>query len=242
MENVLEVQGITKRFGGVVAVSNFTAQIKPGEIVGIIGPNGAGKTTILNLISGIYRPDSGSIVLEGKELSKLSRWQIAQAGIARTFQHIRLFDSLTAIENVMTIMSNVERLKEKKLKEKSEKLMLDFGWTDAVDCMVRDLPYAKKRRIELLCALSLNPRLLMLDEPAAGLNLCEIQDLIEYVSKINKEYKIPIVLIEHRLEVIMSLCSSVYVVSFGQTIAHGNTAEIWKDPVVISAYLGEGAY
>lgn len=242
MRYVFEVKNLSKNFGGVSAVSNFNAQVKEGEIVGIIGPNGAGKTTILNLISGIYKPDSGQVFLNGSELTGIERWQIARAGVARTFQNIRLFDSLSAVENVMVVLSPAgKRPKEKELFERARTLMDTFGWSDDYDAPVRDLPYGKKRRLELIRALSLEPKLLMLDEPAAGLNPTEIQELIAYIADINREYKIPVILIEHRLEMIMALCDTVYVVSFGKTIGRGTPQEVWEDPAVIAAYLGEEA-
>jgi branched-chain amino acid transport system ATP-binding protein len=230
---------LSKNFGGVQAVNRFNCTVKKGEIVRIIGPNGAGKTTILNLISNIVPADNGEIYLEGQNLRGKPRWQIARSGIARTFRNIRLFNSLDILNNISVIYNN-SSVSGKNAKSEAKRILDEFGWTDPVDISAGSLPYGLQRRVELIRAMALNPKLLMLDEPAAGLNPTEIQELVAYISNINQKYEVGIIIIEHRLEVIMNLCSKIYVLSFGQTIAIGTPDQVQHDAGVIEAYLGTG--
>jgi branched-chain amino acid transport system ATP-binding protein len=211
------------------------------EIVGIIGPNGAGKTTALNLISGITPVDSGEVVLNGIHLENMTMHQVAHSGVSRTFQNIRLFDSMTSIQNIMvsmqamnaTIRGNAQAIKN------ARAVMDEFQWSQDYDILPKNLPYGLKRRLELIRAMSQKPNILMLDEPAAGLNPTEINELIGFIRYIRDEYKICIILIEHRLEVVYSLCNRTYVLNYGKLLAQGETAVVLKDPEVIKAYIGE---
>ena len=236
---MFEAKNLSKNFGGIQAVNKFNCVIDDGEIVGIIGPNGAGKTTVLNLISAITHPDQGEVYLDGKLLNNRKSWEIARGGIARTFQNIRLFQSLDVIGNIMIILSNKKKhANSAQLRKEAKALLEEFGWTDRTDISPASLPYGMQRRVELIRAMALKPRVLMLDEPAAGLNPTEIKELMHYIRMINEKYRIGIIIIEHRLEVIFGLCKRVYVISFGQQIAVGTPDEIQKNKKVIEAYLG----
>jgi len=238
-KHILEIKGLSKSFGGTVAVNDFNAHVEEGQIVGIIGPNGAGKTTIINIISRIVKQDSGTIILDGVPVDHYSKYRIAHAGFGRTFQNIRLFTSLNAQENIMLVLKErYPRMKEKELRQRSEKLMNDFGWTDPLDVNPGGLPYGTRRKLELIRAMALEPKILMLDEPAAGMNAVEIQELIEYIREIREKHRIGIIIIEHRMEVIYNLCDYVYVQAFGKTISQGTSTEVTSDAAVIEAYLG----
>lgn len=238
--HVLEIHGLSKNFGGTVAIDDFNAQVRSGQIVGIIGPNGAGKTTIINTVSRIVRQDKGSVYFDGKCLDRMPMWKIARQGIGRTFQNIRLFSSLTVQENVMLVLKErYGKLSEKEQREKSAQLMRDFGWSGSLEAHPGGLPYGTKRKLELIRAMALDPKLLMLDEPAAGMNPVEIQELISYIREIREKHNLAIVVIEHRMEVIRGLCDHVYVQASGKTIAQGTSASVISDPRVIEAYLGD---
>ena len=235
---MLEIRHMNKSFGGVQAIVDFNMVMEQGQRVGIIGPNGAGKTTILNCISNISPADSGSVILDGTELHRLKKWQIAQAGVARTFQNIRLFHSMTVLQNVSTILGCREK-GEKKIRQDALHLLEELGWTDPVDICAKNLPYGKQRKLELVRAIASEPKVLMLDEPAAGLNPTEIDELIGYINWLHENSRVSILMIEHRMEMIKNICEYCYVQNYGKTIAQGPTEQVLADPVVIRAYLGE---
>jgi len=251
--NRLEVRNISKSFGGVQAVADFSLELKHKDIVGIIGPNGAGKTTAFNLISGVYKIDTGNIILEEKDITGFEQHEITRAGIARTFQNIRLFQGLDVIENVMTaadpytnynIFETISRLgrRKKQEAENMEKSMhyLDIvGLKDLAHEKPGSLPYGLQRKLEIARALATNPRVLLLDEPAAGLNPSEVRDFIELVKRLHKDFDISILIIEHRMEVIMELCRWIYVLNFGKLLASGTPSDIQNNKEVTEAYIGE---
>ncbi len=250
---LLQCQGISKRFGGVVAVNSFSATVRQNHLIGIIGPNGAGKTTILNLLSGLYPHDAGSVTFQGRPIGGLRSFEIGRLGIARTFQNIRLFEDMSVLDNVRSAYSwraEYGLLKamvgwkgvgnfEHRVIEQS------LAWLDKLGLAAHrheeagSLPYGLQRRVELARALAGEPRLLLLDEPAAGLNPAEVRALIELLRQLFTDLRLSIILIEHRMEVVMELCQWIYVQNFGSTIAEGTPEQIQRDPVVISAYLGE---
>jgi branched-chain amino acid transport system ATP-binding protein len=250
---LLKVKGLSKRFGGVVAVDDFNAKIGKGQLIGIIGPNGAGKTTILNLLSGIYACDSGEIRFNGRRITGLPSFEIGRLGIARTFQNIRLFEDMSVLDNIRSAYSwraGYGLLKamvgwkgvgssEHRVVEQSRHWLEKVGLRENLHEDAGSLPYGLQRRLELARALAGEPQLLLLDEPAAGLNPAEVRGLIELLRKLFTELTLSIILIEHRMEVVMELCQWIYVQNFGGTIAQGTPEEIQKDPVVINAYLGE---
>lgn len=253
MSNRLEVSNIAKSFGGVKAVQDISLTVAPNQIISIIGPNGAGKTTVFNLISGIYPLDSGSVVLEGKEISKKQQHEITKSGIARTFQNIRLFKGLSVIENVMTAHDPLisyglfdcflSTPKKKRLDKENEQLSeyyLDLvGLAKYRDEDPFNLPYGHQRKLEIARALATYPKVLLLDEPAAGLNTVEVLDLIELIKKLHKLLDISIIIIDHRMELIMELSEKIYVLNFGQLLAEGTPAEIQSNDIVTKAYIGE---
>ena len=253
---MLKIDNITMKFGGVVAVNQFNASISKGEIVGLIGPNGAGKTTIFNMITGVYKPTLGSIIYEVNEneedITGLRPDKIAKLGICRTFQNIRLFKELTVMDNVFIgnhlrldsgVFSAVLRLpkyrsEEKEEFEKSRYLLEKVGLYEERDEKAFSLPYGKQRRLEIARALATGPKLLLLDEPAAGMNPQETRDLMEFIMDIKKEFKLTIFLIEHHMEVVMGICERIYVLDHGILIKEGNPLEVQNDQRVIEAYLG----
>ncbi len=254
---ILSIHKLTKAFGGLMAVSNVSMDLEPGELVGLIGPNGAGKTTVFNLLTGIYVPTSGTITLEkeGKQTSLQGRkpYTICKAGLARTFQNIRLFKDLSVLDNVRIAMNkNVHyglfsglfhtksySSEEKQLLEKSINLLKILDLEHKKDELARNLPYGEQRRLEIIRALAAEPSLLLLDEPAAGMNPAETANLTEMISWIRQNFNLTILLIEHDMSLVMKICERIYVLDYGMVIAEGTPSEIKANRRVIEAYLGE---
>ncbi|WP_410495330.1 ABC transporter ATP-binding protein [Cellulosilyticum sp. ST5] len=250
---MLEAKNATMQFGGLIAVNELNIEINEGEIVAIIGPNGAGKTTAFNMITGVYTPTIGSILFNGKCLNKMKPNKIAELGIARTFQNIRLFKNLTVLENVL--IANHLRLKSGLFSsvlhlpnaQKEEKEMLEYslsilectGLLEHKDDIASSLPYGLQRRLEIARALATKPKLLLLDEPAAGMNPKESEDLTEFIRQIRNQFDLTILLIEHHMQLVMGISERIYVLEYGTTIAYGTPTEIQNNKAVIKAYLGE---
>ncbi len=250
---LLEARGVTHYFGGLCAVDDFNLRLEPGELVGIIGPNGAGKTTVFNLVTGVYRATRGSIRFEGAELVGRTPHQITDRGIARTFQNIRLFRDLSVLDNIriahyartgytpLEALLHVGRYgrEERRIREHSLELLDIFRLAHLSRETARNLPYGLQRRLEIARALAVAPRLLLLDEPAAGMNPNEIGQLMEFIAWIRKEFSLTILLIEHQMKLVMGICERLMVLDFGATIAAGTPAEVRADRKVLEAYLGE---
>jgi branched-chain amino acid transport system ATP-binding protein len=250
---MLQIKDLTLYFGGLRAVSNFNLDLEPGELIAIIGPNGAGKTTIFNLITGIYRPTKGSIIFDGLNLvGKESNWIIAH-GIARTFQNIRLFKELSVLDNVRIacysqlryspldalLHSSRFQLEEERILNETMDHFSLFGLDRLADEKSKNLPYGLQRRLEIVRALATHPKLLLLDEPAAGINPSEITKLMELIQWVRKKFGLTIIMIEHQMRVVMGICERIKVIDFGETIAEGTPWEIQHNPRVLEAYLGE---
>lgn len=253
MNAVLKVDKISIEFGGLKAVADFSLTLSEGELVGLIGPNGAGKTTVFNMLTGVYLPTSGSIALDGRSLVKVPPHQINRRGIARTFQNIRLFKEMTVLENVLishharigySILNGFLHLpafhrKEKEMREEALELLDIFHIAEKQDELAKNLPYGEQRKLEIVRALATHPKVLLLDEPAAGMNPQETHDLMNLIRFIRDRFNLTILLIEHDMSLVMGICERILVLDYGQTIAMGTPAEISKNPQVIKAYLGE---
>lgn len=249
---VLEMRNVEKHFGGVHAIDDFSLELEHGKIHGLIGPNGAGKTTIFNNITGIYAPSAGKIFFNGTDITGMKPYKVARLGIGRTFQNIRLFSNLSVIDNVI-IASNLDatynmpqavfktkkyKERENHLKEKAMGLLEVVGLEDKVNERASSLPYGHQRKLEIARAMALDPKLLLLDEPAAGMNTEESLELVEFVREIRNRFDITILMIEHHMDVVTNLCDYCTVLNFGKTIAVGTPAEVKSNPEVIKAYLG----
>ena len=253
--SLLRIEGLTKFFGGLKAVSNFDVTIKKGELIGLIGPNGAGKTTVFNMITGLYPVSSGSIEFNGADIVGMEPHLITHLGIARTFQNIRLFPTLSVLDNVRIayhvhagygVKDAIQRtahfeVKEKELTEKAQDFLAIFNLQDRQDAQARNLPYGEQRRLEIARALAAEPQLLLLDEPAAGMNPNEVMTLMELIHFIRDKFDLTILLIEHQMRVVMGICEWITVMDFGEVICRGTPKEIQSNPQVCEAYLGRQA-
>lgn len=250
---ILRVENLSHSFGGLSAVRSFCLSVEPDTVWGIIGPNGAGKTTVFNLVTGVYKPDSGAVMLNGENVVGLPSHAIASRGISRTFQNIRLFKSMTVLDNVKTaaysrltypLVSALVRTAtfgrmERDLTARAATLLGELGLSDRQNDAAASLPYGMQRRVELARALVDGPCVLLLDEPGAGMNPSELDGLARLILRMKREYGVAIVLIEHRMQLVMKLCDRVKVLNFGETIFEGNPADLAGDPTVVRAYFGE---
>ena len=250
---LLEIKNLGISFGGLRAVDDFSITIEKGQLYGLIGPNGAGKTTIFNLLTGVYKPNMGTIQLDGMNITGKKTMEINRAGVARTFQNIRLFKELTVLDNVKAGLHNqysystvagILRLPkyfkvEKTMDEKAVELLKVFDLDKEKDYLASNLPYGKQRKLEIARALATNPKLLLLDEPAAGMNPNETKELMDTIRFVRDNSDMTILLIEHDMKLVSGICEKLTVLNFGQVLAQGNTVDVLNDPEVIKAYLGE---
>jgi branched-chain amino acid transport system ATP-binding protein len=253
---ILEIKNITKSFGGIVAINDTSFSIKSGEIYGLIGPNGAGKTTMFNIITGNYKPDGGGVILDGKDITKLKNYKIVKEGIARTFQNIRLFDSMSVKENILIGLQNSTNYSyleamfrlprffkdERNISNRADEVLEFLGLSKYSDSLATSLSYGIQRKVEIARAIATNPKLLLLDEPAAGMNPNETMELANLIFKIRDELNISIFLIEHDMKFVNHLCDRVMVLDYGKTIFEGTVDDAINDQEVIKAYLGDMSY
>lgn len=253
MSALLEVKNLSISFGGLQAVDNFEISIKKGQLYGLIGPNGAGKTTVFNLLTGVYKPNEGIITLDGVDITGRKTIDINKAGIARTFQNIRLFKELTVLDNVKVGLHNhykystiegILRLPgffrtEKEMNERAMELLKVFDLDQEADFLASNLPYGKQRKLEIARALATEPKLLLLDEPAAGMNPNETQELMDTIRFVRDHFDMTILLIEHDMKLVSGICEELTVLNFGRVLAQGATGDVLNNPEVITAYLGE---
>ena len=249
---LLDVKHLTKHFGGLTAVGDVTMELHEGELVGLIGPNGAGKTTLFNLLTGVYEPSEGSVTLDGNLLIGKAPYKIASLGLSRTFQNIRLFKDMTVLENVLVGFANHHKphlfasflrlpkyyQSEAELKAKALELLAIFNLDKDADTLAKNLPYGQQRRLEIVRALATEPKILFLDEPAAGMNPQETAELTQLIRQIKDQFNITIMLIEHDMSLVMEVTERIYVLEYGRLIAHGTPEEIKNNKRVIEAYLG----
>lgn len=250
---LLEVRNLGISFGGLRAVDDLNMDIEQGALVGLIGPNGAGKTTAFNLLTGVYQPSDGSIMLDGQQLVGKTPTDICKSGVARTFQNIRLFSKMTVLDNVKVALHNhIEyslaesffhfgnySKKEKEMDERALDILKVFGLDTYADALASNLPYGKQRKLEIARALATEPKLLLLDEPAAGMNPNETKELMDTIELIREKFHVTILLIEHDMKLVSGICEYLYVLNFGMELAHGEPSVVLNDPRVITAYLGE---
>lgn len=249
---LLEVKNLTKNFGGLTAVGDVNIELGASELVGLIGPNGAGKTTLFNLLTGVYEPSEGTVSLDGKILNGMPTYKIAAAGLSRTFQNIRLFKDLSVLENVLIAMGTRKKSKliesflrlpgyykqEAEMKKEALELLAIFDLDVKHDSLAKNLPYGEQRRLEIVRALATQPKILFLDEPAAGMNPQETAELTDLIKQIQQQFNITILLIEHDMSLVMNVTERIYVLEYGRLIAHGTPDEIKHNKRVIEAYLG----
>ena len=253
MGTMLSVTRLGISFGGLKAVDDFSMEIQEGQLYGLIGPNGAGKTTVFNLLTGVYKPNQGIVKLDGQDITGKKTIDINKAGIARTFQNIRLFKKMSVLDNVKVALHNhfhystiegILRLPryfkvEKQMNERAMELLSVFGLEGYADQLAANLPYGQQRKLEIARALATEPKLLLLDEPAAGMNPNETQELMETIRFVRDKFKITILLIEHDMKLVSGICEELTVLNFGKVLAQGKTSDVLNDPQVITAYLGE---